>query len=89
MQLSPLGRRLSLSVRSSMSVSFLALAACATTGGGSLSTGPSVNFQMTGGGGQTSAVITKDGAQGPSIDLGRYDDGATLRGTVAGQPTAP
>ena len=86
MQLTRLGRRLSLAVRSSVSVSFIALAACATTGGGSLSTGPSVQFQLTGGSGQTSAVINKDGAQGPSIDLGRYDDGATLRGTVSGQP---
>jgi hypothetical protein len=86
MQLTRFGRHLSLALRGSMSVSFVALAACATTGGGSLSTGPSVNFQMSGGAGQTSAVINKDGAQGPSIDLGRYDDGATLRGTVSGQP---
>ena len=86
MQLTRFGRHLSLAVRGSMSVSFLALAACATTGGGSLSTGPSVQFQMSGGAGQTSATINKDGAQGPSIDLGRYDDGATLRGTVSGQP---
>ena len=41
---------------------------------------------MSGGAGQTSVVINKGGAQGPSIDLGRYDDGATLRGTVSGQP---
>ena len=86
MQLTRFGRHLSLAVRGSMSVSFLVLAACATTGGGSLSTGPSVQFQMNGGAGQTSATINKDGAQGPSIDLGRYDDGATLRGTVSGQP---
>ncbi len=86
MQLTRFGRHLSLALRGSMSVSFVALAACATTGGGSLSTGPSVQFQMSGGAGQTSAVINKDGAQGPSIDLGRYDDGATLRGTVSGQP---
>ncbi len=86
MQLTHFGRHLSLAVRGSMSVSFLVLAACATTGGGSLSTGPSVQFQMSGGAGQTSATINKDGAQGPSIDLGRYDDGATLRGTVSGQP---
>lgn len=86
MQLTRFGRCLSLVVRGSMSVSFVALAACATTGGASLSTGPSVQFQMSGGAGQTSATINKDGAQGPSIDLGRYDDGATLRGTVSGQP---
>ncbi len=72
-------------VRASLSVLFLALVACATSGG-NLSTGPSEQFQISGGAGQTSAVINKDGAQGPSIDLGRYDDGATLRGTVSGQP---
>jgi len=85
MQLTRFRRHLSLAVRGSTSVSFIALAACATTGGGSLSTGPTMQFEMSGGT-QTSAVITKDGAQGPSIDLGRYDDGATLRGTVSGQP---
>ena len=72
-------------VRGSLSVLFLALVACATSGS-KLSTGPQEQFQMSGGAGQTSMVINKDGAQGPSIDLGRYDDGATLRGTVSGQP---
>jgi hypothetical protein len=73
-------------VRGSMSVLFLALVACATAGGGKISTGPQEQLQISGGAGQTSMVINKDGAQGPSIDLGRYDDGATLRGTVNGQP---
>ena len=73
-------------VRGSMSALFFVLVACATSSGSKLSTGPQLQFQMSGGAGQTSATINKDGAQGPSIDLGRYDDGATLRGTVSGQP---
>jgi hypothetical protein len=75
-------------LRRSSSLLFLVLAACATGSGSKLSTytGPVMNFQKTGGANQTSAVITPNGAQGPSIDLGRYDNGATLRGTVSGQP---
>ena len=63
-------------------------AACATTGTGKLQTSddPQHRFSMVGNGFETSAVISKDGAQGPSIDIGRYDDGATLRGTVLGRP---
>ena len=75
-------------LRGSSSALFLVLVACATGSGSKLSTytGPVMNFQKTGGANQTSAVITPNGAQGPSIDLGRYDNGATLRGTVSGQP---
>ena len=75
-------------LRGSSSVLFLVLTACATSSGSKLSTytGPAMNFQMTGGSTEKSAVITPNGAQGPSIDLGRYDNGATLRGTVSGQP---
>jgi hypothetical protein len=75
-------------LRGSSAVLFLVLAACATSSASKLSTytGPAMNFQMTGGSAQKSAVITPNGAQGPSIDLGRYDNGATLRGTVSGQP---
>ena len=75
-------------LRGSSSALFVVLVACATDSGSKLSTytGPVMNFQKTGGANQTSAVITPNGAQGPSIDLGRYDNGATLRGTVSGQP---
>src|SRR3974390_1483649 len=40
-------------------------------------------FTMQGSGFQTTALITKDGAQGPDVNVGRFDNGATLRGTVA------
>ena len=39
-------------------------------------------FSMVGSGLQTSALITKDGAQGPQVNVGRFDNGATIRGTV-------
>ncbi|HEY3586471.1 MAG TPA: hypothetical protein VGK85_04940 [Myxococcaceae bacterium] len=45
--------------------------------------GPEQRFNMVGSGLQTSALITKDGAQGPDVNVGRFDDGKTLRGTVA------
>lgn len=66
----------------------LAFAGCATASSGHLKTtsGPEQRFTMVGGGTQTSAVITKDGAQGPDIDIGRYDDGATIRGTLLQRP---
>ena len=49
------------------------------------STGPEQRFSMTGSGLQTTAVISKDGAQGPQINLGRYEDGKAIRGTASGQ----
>jgi len=66
----------------------LAFAGCATTSSSKISTssGPEQRFSMTGGGRETTALITKDGAQGPQIDVGRYDNGSTIRGTVLGQP---
>jgi hypothetical protein len=41
---------------------------------------------MVGNGFQTSAVISKDGAEGPNVSVGRYDNGATLRGTLDNRP---
>ena len=69
------------------SVLFLAVA-CATTGKSKLQTtssGPEQRFSMVGSGIQTSALIDKTGAQGPEINVGRYDDGKTIRGTVNGR----
>jgi len=66
----------------------LVAAACATTGGSKLQTtsGPEQRFSMVGNGFETTAIISKDGAQGPSVDLGRYDNGSTIRGTVNNRP---
>jgi hypothetical protein len=50
------------------------------------SSAPEQRFSMVGNGFETTAVISKDGAQGPSVDVGRYDDGGTLRGTLRGRP---
>jgi len=69
------------------SVLLLAVA-CATTGKSKLQTtssGPEQRFNMVGAGIQTSALIAKTGAQGPEINVGRYDDGKTIRGTVNGK----
>jgi hypothetical protein len=41
---------------------------------------------MVGNGFQTTAIISKDGAQGPDVDVGRYDNGATIRGTLHQRP---
>jgi hypothetical protein len=69
------------------SVCFLA-AGCATSGAAKLqtTTGPEQRFSMVGNGFETTAIISKDGAQGPSVDLGRYDNGSTIRGTVRNRP---
>jgi hypothetical protein len=66
----------------------LAFAACATTSSGKLQTtsGPEQRFSMVGNGFETSALISKDGATGPNVDVGRYDNGATLRGTLRNKP---
>jgi len=66
----------------------LAIVGCATASSGKLqtTTGPEQRFSMTGSGIQTSAVITPDGAQGPSVNLGRFDNGAAIRGTLLNQP---
>ena len=59
--------------------------ACASTSKSKIQTtssGPEQRFSMVGSGFQTSALITKSGAQGPEIDVGRYDDGKTIRGKV-------
>jgi len=65
----------------------LLAAACATTKSTSnekihASSEPQ-RFSMVGSGLQTTALITKDGAQGPDTNIGRFDNGATLRGTAA------
>jgi len=44
--------------------------------------GQEQRFSMVGSGWQTTALITKDGAQGPQVNVGRFDNGATIRGTV-------
>src|SRR5215468_3707563 len=81
-----------LAILSSAAVLAVCLAGCATTGSASkpkvhtASGIPEQRFSMTGSGIQTSALISRDGAQGPSINLGRFDDGRALRGTVNGQP---
>jgi hypothetical protein len=66
----------------------LALVSCATASSGKLQTtsGPEQRFSMVGNGFETTALISKDGAVGPSVDVGRYDDGATLRGTLRNRP---
>jgi len=69
----------------------LALVGCATASSGSsgklqTTSGPEQRFNMVGNGFQTTALITRDGAQGPSVNLGRFDDGATIRGTLLQQP---
>jgi hypothetical protein len=73
-----------------ISVSVVALAvACASTSKSKVHTipsGPEQRFTMVGSGLQTDAVISKDGAQGPSINVGRYDDGKAIRGTVNNFP---
>jgi len=69
-------------------LALLVAVACATTSSGHLSTtsGPEQRFSMVGNGFQTTAIISKDGAQGPDVDVGRYDNGATIRGTLRQRP---
>jgi len=43
-------------------------------------------FALWGSGFETTAQVNGDGAQGPQVDVGRYDDGATFRGTAFGRP---
>ena len=77
--------------RGVLALGFLLLAACATTSGGPPSkvhttpAGAEQRFSMVGSGFQTTALITADGAQGPQIDVGRYEDGKAIRGTVNGR----
>jgi len=71
-----------------LSGSILLAVGCASAGKPKLQTassGPEQRFSMTGSGFQTTALITKDGAQGPQIDVGRYDEGKTIRGKASGQ----
>ncbi len=66
----------------------LVASSCASTGKPVLQTassGPEQRFTMVGSGFQTTALISKQGAQGPQTDVGRYDDGKTIRGTANGQ----
>ena len=64
-------------------------AACATTDTESSAkvhaTGPDQRFTMVGSGFQTTALITPDGAQGPQVNLGRYEGGTAIRGTANGR----
>ena len=66
----------------------LVAAACASAPKPTLQTatpGPEQRFTMSGSGFQTSALISREGAQGPQIDLGRYEDGKAIRGKASGQ----
>jgi hypothetical protein len=67
-------------------VILLLAAGCATSSKAKLNTsaGPAQRFNMTGSGFQTDAVITRDGAQGPQVNLGRYDNGTAIRGSAPG-----
>jgi hypothetical protein len=62
-------------------------AACATTSSTSTekihASSEPQRFSMVGSGLQTTALITKDGAQGPDVNVGRFDNGGTFRGTVS------
>jgi hypothetical protein len=64
-------------------------AACATTSNSTpkvhAASGSDQRFTMVGSGFQTEALITPDGAQGPQINVGRYDNGKAIRGTANGQ----
>ena len=73
------------------SVLVVLAAGCASTSGSktkvhTTSADPQQRFSMVGSGLQTTAAITKDGAQGPQINVGRFDDGKAIRGTVDGKP---
>ena len=66
----------------------LVAAACVSAPKPTLQTatpGPEQRFTMSGSGFQTSALISREGAQGPQIDLGRYEDGNAIRGKASGQ----
>src|SRR5215471_1092356 len=70
-------------------VTALGLAAgCATSSNAKLQTtsGPVQRFSLVGNGFETTAVISKDGAQGPNVDVGRFDNGSAIRGTLNGRP---
>src|SRR5262249_35749826 len=82
--------RLSMRVPGAVAVGLLVVwAACATTDTGSAAKvhtgGPDQRFTMAGSRFQTTALITPDGAQGPQIDVGRYEGGKAIRGTVNGR----
>ena len=66
------------------------VAACATSSSSNpmlqTSNEPQQRFRMVGNGFETSAVIAPDGAQGPNINVGRFDNGAAIRGTINNQP---
>ncbi len=63
--------------------------ACASAGKPTVQTaassGPEQRFDMVGSGFQKTALISKQGAQGPQTNVGRYDDGKAIRGTANGQ----
>jgi hypothetical protein len=66
----------------------LAASGCATTSGSTPQIATAANaqrFSMVGAGFETYAAISPDGAQGPKVNLGRYDNGKAIRGTVYGQ----
>jgi len=68
----------------------LAIVGCATSSSSNAklqtSNEPQQRFRMLGNGWETSAVISPGGAQGPNINVGRFDNGAAIRGTINNQP---
>ena len=66
------------------------VAACATSSSSSAKLGtsnePQQRFRMVGNGWETTAVISPGGAQGPNINVGRFDNGSAIRGTLNGRP---
>jgi hypothetical protein len=66
------------------------IAACATSSSSNAklqtSNEPQQRFRMVGNGWETTAVISPDGAQGPNINVGRFDNGAAIRGTLNNAP---
>lgn len=66
------------------------IAACATSSSSSAKLGtsnePQQRFRMVGNGWETTAVISPSGAQGPNINVGRFDNGSAFRGTINNQP---
>jgi hypothetical protein len=68
----------------------LAGAGCATSTGGKSKVHPAAGapeqqFSISGAGFQTTALISPQGAQGPELNLGRYDGGKTIRGSAFGR----
>jgi hypothetical protein len=66
------------------------IAACATSSSSNAklqtTNDPQQRFRMVGNGWETTAVISANGAQGPNINVGRFDNGSAIRGTINNAP---